>query len=86
MAKLIPTFNSSAADMTGGEKRLGQSLEDNLEDDYIIWYDDGHPPQNSTPTDKARLLYVAMTRASERLILSYHQESAFVKLLHPLIS
>jgi hypothetical protein len=39
MAKLIPTFNSSSSDMTGGEKRLGQSLEDNLEDDYTIWYD-----------------------------------------------
>jgi UvrD-like helicase C-terminal domain/Nuclease-related domain/AAA domain len=39
MAKLIPTFNSSASDMTGGEKRLGQSLEDNLGDDYTIWYD-----------------------------------------------
>jgi hypothetical protein len=36
MAKLIPTFNSCASDMTGGEKRLGQSLEDNLEDDYFV--------------------------------------------------
>jgi Nuclease-related domain/UvrD-like helicase C-terminal domain/AAA domain len=25
--------------MTGGEKRIAQSLEDNLEDDYTIWYD-----------------------------------------------
>ena len=25
--------------MTGGEKRMAQSLEDNLEEDYIIWYD-----------------------------------------------
>ena len=25
--------------MTGGEKRMAQSLGDNLEDDYTIWYD-----------------------------------------------
>jgi Nuclease-related domain len=39
MAKLIPTINSSLPEMTGGEKRIAQSLEDNLEEDYIIWYD-----------------------------------------------
>ena len=44
------------------------------------------PNQHSTPTDEARLLYVAMTRSTDRLILSYHQESGFVKLLQPLIS
>jgi hypothetical protein len=39
MAKLIPTFSSCLPDMTGGEKRTAQSLEENLEDDYTIWYD-----------------------------------------------
>ena len=39
------------------------------------------PNQYSIQADEARLLYVAMTRSTERLILSYHQESAFVKLL-----
>ena len=39
MAKLIPTINSSLSEMTGGEKRIAQSLEENLEEDYIIWYD-----------------------------------------------
>jgi UvrD-like helicase C-terminal domain/Nuclease-related domain/AAA domain len=39
MAKLIPTLNSSLSSMTGGEKRVAQSLEDNLDDDYTIWYD-----------------------------------------------
>ena len=39
MAKLIPTINSSLPEMTGGEKRIAQSLEENLEEDYIIWYD-----------------------------------------------
>ena len=39
MAKLIPTLNSSLSSMTGGEKRVAQSLEDNLENDYTIWYD-----------------------------------------------
>jgi ATP-dependent exoDNAse (exonuclease V) beta subunit len=38
-----------------------------------------------TPADEARLLYVAMTRSTDRLILSYHQELTFVKRFQPLI-
>jgi Nuclease-related domain len=39
MAQLIPTLNSSLSEMTGGERRIAQSLEENLEEDYIVWYD-----------------------------------------------
>jgi hypothetical protein len=35
MAQLIPTLNSSLSEMTGGERRIAQSLEEN----YIVWYD-----------------------------------------------
>jgi UvrD-like helicase C-terminal domain/Nuclease-related domain/AAA domain len=43
------------------------------------------PTQNSLPEDDARLLYVAMTRSTDRLIMTYHQESVFVRQLQPLI-
>jgi superfamily I DNA/RNA helicase len=39
------------------------------------------PNPYSTSTDEARLLDVAMTRSTDRLILSHQQESGFVKLL-----
>ncbi|MCC5640798.1 NERD domain-containing protein [Nostoc sp. CHAB 5844] len=39
MATLIPSFNSCSMRMTPGEKRLGQRLEEKLEDDYLLWYD-----------------------------------------------
>lgn len=39
------------------------------------------PNRNSTPEDDARLLYVAMTRSTDLLIMSYHQESNFVERL-----
>ncbi len=49
MAKLIPTLNSSLSIMTGGEKRMAQSLEDNLEDDYTVWYDVSVGPKQMRP-------------------------------------
>lgn len=39
MASLIPTYNSCAPRMTGGERRLAQRLQQKLEDDYQLWYD-----------------------------------------------
>ncbi len=36
------------------------------------------PNRHSTPVEEARLLYVAMTRAVNQLILTYHQDSEFV--------
>ena len=35
------------------------------------------PNVNRNPQDEARLLYVAMTRAMDQLILTAHQDSAF---------
>ena len=49
MAKLIPTLNSSLSIMTGGEKRMAQSLDDNLEDDYTVWYDVSVGPKQMRP-------------------------------------
>jgi superfamily I DNA/RNA helicase len=37
------------------------------------------PSQYSTPEEEARLLYVAMTRAIEQLVLTCNRESEFVK-------
>jgi superfamily I DNA/RNA helicase len=37
------------------------------------------PNRNATPQAEARLLYVAMTRSTETLILTYSQESEFTK-------
>ena len=39
------------------------------------------PYRTDDPTDEARLLYVAMTRAMDELLLTYHRESAFVERL-----
>lgn len=39
MATIIPSINSSSTKMTTGERRLGQRLEQFLEDDYLCWYD-----------------------------------------------
>ncbi|MEH2422975.1 MAG: hypothetical protein V7K48_19290 [Nostoc sp.] len=39
MATLIPSSNSRSMQMTPGERRLAQRLEEKLEDDYLLWYD-----------------------------------------------
>lgn len=39
MATLIPALNSCKPRMTSGERRLGERLEQKLEDDYLLWYD-----------------------------------------------
>ena len=44
----------------------------------------GFLPQTDQDTvAEAKLLYVAMTRATEKLLLTYHQESEFVRILPP---
>ena len=44
----------------------------------------GFLPQTDQDTvAEAKLLYVAMTRATEKLLLTYHQESEFVRILTP---
>jgi hypothetical protein len=37
------------------------------------------PYAKATPEEEARLLYVALTRSTENLLLTYHSESAFTK-------
>ena len=37
------------------------------------------PIAKSTPEEEARLLYVALTRATESILVTYHNESAFTK-------
>ena len=37
------------------------------------------PIAQSTPEEEARLLYVALTRATESILVTYHNESAFTK-------
>ncbi|MDF3032144.1 MAG: helicase, partial [Moraxellaceae bacterium] len=39
MATLIPALNSCKPRMTSGERRLGEHLEQKLEDDYLLWCD-----------------------------------------------
>ncbi len=39
MATLIPALGACVSLMISGEKRLAQSLEDKLDDDYLLWYD-----------------------------------------------
>ncbi|MCB1838348.1 MAG: NERD domain-containing protein, partial [Alcanivoracaceae bacterium] len=39
MAVLIPALSTCKRTMTSGEKRLGERLEQKLEDDYLIWYE-----------------------------------------------
>jgi len=43
------------------------------------------PHAQETPADEARLLYVAMTRAIDQLVLSGHQGSAFVRRLEKVV-
>ncbi|GLQ98462.1 DEAD/DEAH box helicase [Dyella mobilis] len=49
MAKLIPSRNSSLAQMQAGEKRFSERLEQKLEDDYLLWYDVPIGPRQTRP-------------------------------------
>lgn len=37
------------------------------------------PYAKTTPEEEARLLYVALTRSTESMLLTYHSESSFTK-------
>ena len=39
------------------------------------------PQPHADPVDDAKLLYVAMTRATENLLITSHQQSAFLQQL-----
>lgn len=45
----------------------------------------GYSSQQAEVSDEARLLYVAMTRSTNHLIMTYHQESDFVRRLQLLL-
>ena len=49
MATLIPSRNSSLPQMTSGEKRFSERLEQKLEDDYLLWYDVAIGPRQRRP-------------------------------------
>ena len=49
MATLIPALGTCISRMTNGERRLGQRLEQKLEDDWLIWYDVPIGPNNLHP-------------------------------------
>jgi len=45
----------------------------------------GLPYKNQSPIEEARLMYVAMTRATEHLILTHHGESEFTRRMQQII-
>lgn len=49
MAVLIPALSTCKRTMTPGEKRLGERLEQKLEDDYLIWYEPAIGPRALRP-------------------------------------
>jgi superfamily I DNA/RNA helicase len=59
--------------MTRSERRFAERLEAKLES-FL-------PNEHGPELDQVRLAYVAMTRATERLIVTCRRESAFVKRL-----
>lgn len=49
MATLIPALGSCASRMNEGERRLGERLEQKLDDDYLVWYDVPVGPTQAHP-------------------------------------
>jgi len=49
MATLIPALSSCAQQMTTGERRLAQRLEQKLEEDYLLWYNVPVGPRQLRP-------------------------------------
>ncbi len=49
MAILIPAFSTCVSRMTVGERRLGERLEQKLDDDYLLWYDVPVGPKHAHP-------------------------------------
>jgi superfamily I DNA/RNA helicase len=57
-----------------------------LEFNSVVIPDLGCMPCNkATPEEEAKLLYVAMTRATEQLLISYHRESVFTRQCETLV-
>lgn len=49
MAALIPAIGTCVSNMTGGERRFANRLEQKLEDDWLLWYDVPLGPRNVHP-------------------------------------
>lgn len=49
MATLMPALGACVSRMTSGERRLGERLEQKLDDDYLLWYDVPVGPKYSHP-------------------------------------
>ena len=49
MATLMPALSACVSRMTSGERRLGERLEQKLDDDYLLWYDVPVGPKYSHP-------------------------------------
>lgn len=49
MAALIPAIGTCVSNMTGGERRLANRLEQKLEDDWLLWYEVPLGPRNVHP-------------------------------------
>lgn len=49
MATVIPALSTCVARMTAGERRLGERLEQKLDDDYLAWYDVPVGPRHAHP-------------------------------------
>ena len=61
-------------------KILTMSSSKGLEFDSVVIPDLGCMPYaKTTPEAEARLLYVALTRSTESLLMTYHNESHFTK-------
>ena len=71
MAILIPSIGACVSRMTSGEKRLGERLEQKLDDDYLLWYDVPVGPKAE------RVFYVAATRATQRLVIGAGGDAKF---------
>jgi hypothetical protein len=49
VATVIPALGTCVSRMTTGERRLGERLEQKLDDDYLVWYDVPIGPKQSHP-------------------------------------
>lgn len=74
---IAPTDNNTSVDAI---RLLTMHSSKGLEFNSVAIPDLGCMPFAKAPADEeARLLYVALTRSTERLLVTYHSESQFTK-------
>jgi hypothetical protein len=49
MATLIPAIGTCVSRTTSGERRFAERIEQNLDDDYLAWYDVPVGPKHAHP-------------------------------------